>query len=238
MGTHYSLAFEHTKLASWATRAADALSAIIGEENPIFCYSGYSGITHGQAIARAWIALSREFGEAYARKAEEKSHGRGVEWGFSSDAARRAKKQVLVFVDDFISSGKTRGYVLATVRKDFEFLKLPEHWFEVTAVSGGDDDRVQRCEPMPTLAELPGKIKEACETFTWTAPSASYVGRKQTEGLIAKYTITKPQTAVEFKAMMVDALREFKRDQPEKYGKSSLDWIPKDMLFPFGRYTK
>lgn len=176
MGTHYSLAFEHTKLAGWATRAADALSAIIGDECPIFCYCGYSGVTHGQAIARAWIALAREFGEAYVRKEKEQSHGRDIEWGFSSDKGRYAKKHALVFVDDFVSSGATREYVLRCVRKDFKFLNLPDHWFEATAVSGDDKDRVQRCEPMVPVAKVKEALTEPMpSTLFDAAPNAPYV---------------------------------------------------------------
>lgn len=297
MGTHYSLAFEHTKLAGWATRAADALSAVIGEENPIFCYCGYSGVTHGQALARAWIALSREFGEAYVRKEKEVSHGRDIEWGFSCDAARYAKKQVLVFVDDFISSGATREYVLRCVRKDFKFLNLPDHWYEATAACSSDVDKVKRCEPMAPYEPVPvSKLKEACEpikprprtealpdVFDFSAPNEAYYvdqklfdeigpmltatdvrerikakafsdmygGLRKGKKYASTSTDTKPQTAVEraealmaFKAM-VDALPELKRDRLEKYAKSQLDWIPKEMLLSgltpdwlTGRYRK
>lgn len=120
--THYSLAFKHDALERWAADAAAKLFVLIGDRVPVFCYSGYSGITHGQALARAWRKKHADFGEAYVRKEDEKSHGREVEWGFSTDDAQDAH-HVVVFVDDFVSSGRTRQWAIHQIEKNMLWLR-------------------------------------------------------------------------------------------------------------------
>ena len=113
--THYSIAQYPDMMADFATQKSQVLRNIFKKPEfknliPILCYSGMSGVSHATALALALQKKKFVFGMAYVRKEKEKSHGQQVEWNFPE---RKNKKYILVFVDDFISSGATFRYTVS-----------------------------------------------------------------------------------------------------------------------------
>lgn len=143
MATHYSHAFEHDKLEQWATKGVQQLRSLIDPALvPVFCYTGFSGSAHGQAVVRAWIKnYHADYGEVYVRKEGEQTHGGATEWSFSSPTARKSK-QIIVFVDDFVSSGKTRQYLLEKVRAmQYPKLELSTEYWQIEGLNGPDVEK-------------------------------------------------------------------------------------------------
>ena len=116
---HYSPGQKPSVLMSSAAEEASALVNHFGpllagedcETHIMLVYAGMSGVACATALALACFQQTGEQVEmAYVRKDGEYSHGSAVEseveWNMRKgfDAARR---YTLVFVDDFISSGKT-----------------------------------------------------------------------------------------------------------------------------------
>jgi len=142
---HYALSLKIDDLLAWAQRSTgdldrhlkylgpvhgpltassvsamyspDLLASPIPMEHrlPIFCFSGFSGIGHSVALASAYLGRHGPgFGMLYVRKQGEHSHGAEVEKTLNNVAGRPT---VLVFVDDIVSSGDTRSWVMYGARK-------------------------------------------------------------------------------------------------------------------------
>lgn len=118
--THYSSAQHIKDLArEMPSRASELVFAFSDTGSfagnvPVLVYSGMSGIAHATALA---MALNEkfpefEFGMAYVRKREEISHGREVEYSLP-DSMEQGTTGLLVFVDDFVSSGRTAQFALS-----------------------------------------------------------------------------------------------------------------------------
>lgn len=116
-GSHYSLAFNVNAMGRWARKAVDVLHTEIKSERvPLFIYQGFSGIAHGQAVARVWHRKhGAGYGQMYVRKYEENSHGADVEFCLPARDSRLVEPYALVFVDDFVDSGATRKRVVHEV---------------------------------------------------------------------------------------------------------------------------
>lgn len=119
--THcYCPSQEPKKLAKLGDRLAKLLVKEFSKPKckgytPLLCYSGMSGtaIATSMSLSLAKNYEKFEFYMAYARKKNERSHGDTVE--YSSAASN--KNYMLVFVDDFISSGETFYYTIEKVVK-------------------------------------------------------------------------------------------------------------------------
>lgn len=116
--THYSDSMLPAVLATWAVVMARDIVNKFSKKGefasciPVLCYSGMSGIAHATALS---LELSKKknfiFNLIYVRKQNESTHGHSVEW--SSSYSKRSK-YMLIFVDDFISSGTTQDYTLSS----------------------------------------------------------------------------------------------------------------------------
>lgn len=116
--THYNdgLSQHMTRLSEVAMKRAKELVSDFNPKkgkykgfSPLIAYSGMSGISMATAVAMM-LRLKHpkfKFGMVYVRKDDEKSHGRPVEFVISDDVAQ----YMLVFADDFISSGTTGNFV-------------------------------------------------------------------------------------------------------------------------------
>ena len=119
VGSHYSQVFNTQTMIDLAAEKADILKTVYEQNKtiPVLVYSGFSGSTFAMAISIAMHKLKIPFEQMYIRKPDEKSHGQEVE---SSQLSYNAKEYTLVFVDDFISLGKTLNYVLKKSMESFE----------------------------------------------------------------------------------------------------------------------
>lgn len=123
--SHYtgSLALKPDKLEEWADKVASTLPMFLQGKRPLFCYSGMSGIAHATALSLAYYQHHGAcFGMLYVRKPEERSHGSRVE---SNISGVENENSVLVFVDDFVSSGETRNRVIDGAWKFLNGLRQP-----------------------------------------------------------------------------------------------------------------
>jgi orotate phosphoribosyltransferase len=104
------------RAAAWA---ADLIAKCRDRKNktkkiPILCYSGMSGVAAATALSLALLELNPKFKfrMAYVRKKGEDSHGNSVEHDLEDHTDTEWEKTFLVFVDDFVSSGASRKYVV------------------------------------------------------------------------------------------------------------------------------
>lgn len=152
--SHYSKAQEIGALNEWAEVAAKEVfkqvRKIDKKAKPLLIYRGMSGIATSTALASAMYRLKgmQDFGMMYVRKKEEKSHGSRVEHSYNYK-----HKYVIVFVDDFVTSGDTRSATLQEVKHlaysifhtDFKY----NNDFYVCATSGdrsGGGSEIITCE--------------------------------------------------------------------------------------------
>ena len=113
--SHYSYALNPEYMILWSKKMAKTIQTLIksnkGLGYPVLCYSGMSGINHVAYLSMALTTLKVKFGQMYVRKDGEYAHGMNIE---QTSFMHRKRKILLIFVDDFISSGKT---LKQTVRK-------------------------------------------------------------------------------------------------------------------------
>jgi orotate phosphoribosyltransferase len=119
--THYSAAQDPARLARIADRNATKLieymTANYPDCIPVLMYRGMSGIANATAVSLALHAKGyKKHRMIYVRKKNEDSHGCDVE---TSVSFTDPDKVVLVFVDDFISSGETFKAVAKKVKSEF-----------------------------------------------------------------------------------------------------------------------
>jgi len=86
---------------------------------PVFCYTGLSGITNATMIAYLVHQLNKDLPvhHIYVRKQGEKSHGDEVECSMMVKSYSECRKWIPIFVDDFIDEGDTVNYVMTRARK-------------------------------------------------------------------------------------------------------------------------
>ncbi len=121
MATHYSQAQCPKKLANLTRKMGKALIAGLKQypdAHPVLCYRGMSGVASATALALWWAGTRLKGTEslpsmAYVRKEGEDSHGSPVEFEWRGGACDT--NVVLIFVDDFISSGTTMKLTLKGV---------------------------------------------------------------------------------------------------------------------------
>lgn len=118
--SHYSNSMQPNLLGPWAKKMSVSFKNLFLKKNaefrdyiPVLCYSGMSGVAHATALALELYKIGLKFHMGYVRKDTERSHGCQVET--SNDVSDSGKMGVLVFVDDFISSGNTREYVVSKI---------------------------------------------------------------------------------------------------------------------------
>jgi orotate phosphoribosyltransferase len=120
MNTHYaSYSTVPKSLALLGKAVYEALREKYPETPLLIAYRGYSGAAFGVAVLTyAALQGDEKISGAYARKENENSHsGRKAE----HDTAWKKKhkgKYTVVFVDDFVSSGKTVRETLAALRAE------------------------------------------------------------------------------------------------------------------------
>lgn len=115
IGSHYSYAFDTPQLLELSKQAALRIKCISDELNaqPIICYRGFSGVTFATTIVSQLYSLFslKAINQAYVRKEHELSHGSFVETNFEMFLGR----YFLVFVDDFVYTGKTLNTTIESV---------------------------------------------------------------------------------------------------------------------------
>lgn len=116
MTTHYSLSLNPGKLSRAAKhKAAQLVYKLRDNEVPILIYRGMSGIAAATALSLALDTMGRECGMIYVRKDNEYSHGND-NYERAMPAICMGQVFVMVFVDDFCSSGRTRIYTIEAAR--------------------------------------------------------------------------------------------------------------------------
>lgn len=137
--SHYSPAQKHQTLADFARAGADWIMDVFpqlknkldtrhqyADGYPVLVYRGMSGVACATALAQQlWGAYGVDIAMCYVRKPEETSHGNSIETEISWAHHRRSGEETLtfvpVFVDDFVSGGKTR---IASIEGAQAYLKL------------------------------------------------------------------------------------------------------------------
>lgn len=117
MGSHYSNALDPGLLLEWAEDKAVLLLGLTlatPSSSLVLCYRGMSGVAHATALSMSLARRDTIVKMVYVRKAEEDSHGNPMEW---SDAVY--DDDTIVFVDDFISTGKTYEAVIHGMRTGY-----------------------------------------------------------------------------------------------------------------------
>lgn len=101
--SHYSLAQKPKQLLKWAENIA--IDIHLREiKYPVLVYRGMSGVSSATALSLQLYILGIDHGMVYVRKDNEDSHGDGIEREpFNNDFT-----PTFIFVDDFVSSGKTK----------------------------------------------------------------------------------------------------------------------------------
>lgn len=117
--THYSQAFNPDVMKNWAKTALPLIKAAISlkfpDHIPVLLYSGMSGVSHAMYLSNLMHTRRFKHEHIYIRKKREESHGQPVEYSsFKCDDFKK-QKYVLVFVDDFISTGSTVNFCLSRV---------------------------------------------------------------------------------------------------------------------------
>jgi orotate phosphoribosyltransferase-like protein len=123
--SHYSFGQKPSDLRSLSKTTAEQLSDMFAKQLPgkvpLLVYTGMSGVSHATALSLYLEPYGNEFAMAYVRKAGEKSHGTQIE--FDRVNRRNTAKDpeyVLVFVDDFVSSGATFKRVFKKIKAYFD----------------------------------------------------------------------------------------------------------------------
>jgi adenine/guanine phosphoribosyltransferase-like PRPP-binding protein len=119
--SHYSLSLSPAELGNAAYRMADeVISLLAAHEVPILIYRGMSGVAAATALSLALHARGRACGMIYVRKPNEYCHGR-EDYERALPALGMDKVPVMVFVDDFCSSGRTRRETIAVAQTVGDF---------------------------------------------------------------------------------------------------------------------
>jgi len=106
MTTHYSLSLNPRKLRASAKDHAAKLTMLMQPNDvPVLIYRGMSGISAATALSFALDDLGQACGMVYVRKYSEDSHGGERERALPGMCM--SQRFVMVFVDDFISTGST-----------------------------------------------------------------------------------------------------------------------------------
>ena len=106
--THYSPTQSLLRLAALAEEGADLLTeAGLTTNETVLVYRGMSGVSFATAVglalnARSALSRDKQVGFAYIRKDNEESHGSDIE-----HLGQVGSWKNFVFIDDFISSGRT-----------------------------------------------------------------------------------------------------------------------------------
>lgn len=142
MRTHYSYGLAPALLGEWARKMAATMRNRLSRNNiiPVLCFRGMSGTTTATALSLALYAEGMEVGMMYVRKEDEDSHGAGVEVELPDVEADQ--RVLLIFVDDFVSSGQTFRDVrdkaeakLMKVTGSHYHARIMPEWYE--ALTGG-----------------------------------------------------------------------------------------------------
>lgn len=150
VNTHYSKCLNPALLSLWASTSAQQIEERLQPgEVPVLCYRGMSGTGSATALSLALHYIGVQHGMIYVRKdAEMKDcHGGRVERALP--ALGMADQPILVFVDDFIGTGRTR-YLVLTAAADAVPANMSEDC--LVALSGkseGDGYQVQRVAGCP-----------------------------------------------------------------------------------------
>jgi len=100
-------------MVSWSNRSADSIINVAQDRDIILIYSGMSGVNHAAYITSAiFTKYGKVCHQAYIRKNNEKSHGLPIE---TDTNITILEHPLLVFVDDFISSGTSMLYCVRSL---------------------------------------------------------------------------------------------------------------------------
>jgi len=109
---HCSYAQEPRALADAAEDMVDDLIEEIGARKFALVYCGMSGVALATAMALKMQDMLDQFRMLYVRKKREDSHGTDVERPMDWEEFNKQNDVVIVFVDDFQETGRTRCYVM------------------------------------------------------------------------------------------------------------------------------
>lgn len=108
--THYGPGLSPVAGRLAAKRMAALLEHNLQGKYPILVFRGMSGTSLATRVSDCLAGMGVEHGMVYVRKPEEQSHGARLEYDYDQDKA--ANHSQVVFIDDFIGSGKTRRVTL------------------------------------------------------------------------------------------------------------------------------
>lgn len=123
--SHYSFAHNPIELATWARKCANRLVKMFPQSGtssmdsmrPVFVYRGMSGIATVTALTMA-LKGRIPFEMMYIRKEGESTNGHS-DFEYSYNRLGLGDSLLVpVFVDDFLSTGKTFGEVMAVFQKE------------------------------------------------------------------------------------------------------------------------
>jgi hypothetical protein len=125
-------------MAKWAKETVPALKQALNNISsraiPVFCYRGMSGTGLATVLQQAWFNQQDETpGMIYVRKPSEKSHSYRDSEYFLPDPLFQ-QDFVLVFVDDFVSSGKTRVRTMTVAVEETKYKRhvRKDIWLQAT----------------------------------------------------------------------------------------------------------
>jgi len=138
----YSLAQQPAALGKWAKEIVKSFE--FNEiKDPVLVYRGMSGIACATALSLPLQKKKINCSMIYVRKPEEISHGHPIEfYGEGCIAQEFSSKELasitgtLVFVDDFMVSGKTKEACWEAIKN-----LTTKEFFEYGALHGTDWDR-------------------------------------------------------------------------------------------------
>ena len=112
LSSHYSFAMKPKQMRQWSNKQAIHLCEVLRQRNtkntfPVLVYTGMSGVSHAAYLSAALNRRGLEFGQIYVRKEGERSHTTRNGYEISDNAESNEKDITLVFIDDFVCSGKT-----------------------------------------------------------------------------------------------------------------------------------
>jgi orotate phosphoribosyltransferase len=119
--SHYSQSFNTALMKQWARASAVNINKVKNIEFPkhriVLVYTGMSGVSHAMFLSAALHRNGVRAEHLYVRKGHEKSHGSStLEYSMFEDYNKH--QYVLVFVDDFTSTGATRKRCLKMIFKE------------------------------------------------------------------------------------------------------------------------
>lgn len=141
-GSHYAhYSQDPDLLFKVADKLAETFITQYPTKQPVLVYQGFSGITLATGLGMSLLTRGITPGYMYIRKDSEDSHGSAVETGgVQRDCVYLPEKdgwddqltfdpdtQVLVFVDDFTSSGRTLQRLMIRLQDKFKLKATPEN---------------------------------------------------------------------------------------------------------------